>query len=100
MELYYKNVLILNGVWIYLNRHYAKELVCEIVMPSLSDCDSPLGIQSDDIPNSDMTASSEVSKMEFIFPLGTIAVYYDRLSFSFSLILPLFAFAVGCKPRA
>ena len=31
-------------------------------MSSLSDCDSPLGIESGDIPNSDMTASSEVSK--------------------------------------
>ena len=74
--------------------------MCEVVMPSLSACDSPLGIESGDIPNSDMTASSEVSKMAFVFPLSTVAVHYERFSFLFYLILPLFAFAVGCKPRA
>lgn len=30
---------------------------------AISDCNSPLGLQSEDIPNSDITASSEVSNL-------------------------------------
>ena len=59
-------------------------------MTSLSDCDSPLGIESGDIPNSDMTASSEVSKMEFISPLSTIAAHYERFTVFFHFAITCF----------